>query len=67
MSNFSQEASHIVIAHWGEDESYLIDEVSHSLSIGRDYATELVRVAIIEELILDEGIEDVNFEEEVTM
>lgn len=58
MSNFSQEAAHIVLAFWGEDEDFLIEEVASSLAIGRDYARELVRGAIVEELELDESFEE---------
>ena len=58
MSNCIQEAAHIVLAFWGEDEDFLIEEVASSLAIGRDYARELVRGAIVEELELDETFEE---------
>ena len=52
MTSLNQEVSHIVLAFWGEPEDFLVEEVSSSLAISRDYAIELVQGAIIQELQL---------------
>lgn len=57
MTSLNQEVSHIVLALWGEPEDFLVEEVSNSLAISRDYAIELVQGAIIQELQLTNELE----------